>query len=57
MAQSGNAATATNVSNECVDHPVAFMFRFVRRRWIAHAAILAAVLTAVACSVGTQFGV
>jgi ATP-binding cassette subfamily B protein len=57
MAQSGNAATATNVSNECVDHPVAFMFRFVRRRWIAHAAILAAVLTAVACSVGTQYGV
>src|ERR1700726_98819 len=37
--------------------PVAFIFRFVRRRWIAHAAILAAVLAAVACSVSTQYGI
>jgi ATP-binding cassette, subfamily B, bacterial len=38
-------------------HPVAFILRFVRRRWIAHAAVLAAVLAAVACSVSTQYGI
>jgi ATP-binding cassette subfamily B protein len=37
--------------------PVAFLFRYVRRRPLAHAAILAAVLSAVACSVSTQYGV
>src|ERR1700724_3749678 len=39
------------------NRPVAFTFRFVRRRWVAHAAILAAVLAAVGCSVSTQFGI
>jgi len=37
--------------------PLAFIFRYVRRRPIAHAIVLAAVLAAVACSVGTQYGV
>src|ERR1700731_1361849 len=37
--------------------PVAFLFRYVRRRPLAHAAILAAVLSAVACSVSTPYGV
>ena len=38
-------------------HPVAFIFRFVCRRWVAHTAILAAVLAAVGCSVSTQYGI
>src|SRR5271168_5338201 len=37
--------------------PLAFIFRYVRQRPIAHAVILGAVLAAVACSVGTQYGV
>jgi ATP-binding cassette, subfamily B, bacterial len=37
--------------------PLAFMFRYLRRRPIAHLTILTAVLGAVACSVGTQYGV
>ena len=37
--------------------PLAFIFRYVRRRPVAHATILTAVLAAVACSVGTQYGV
>ena len=37
--------------------PLAFVFRYVRRRPVAHAIILTAVLAAVGCSVGTQYGV
>lgn len=37
--------------------PLAFVLRYVRRRPVAHAIILTAVLAAVACSVGTQYGV
>jgi ATP-binding cassette subfamily B protein len=37
--------------------PLAFVLRYVRRRPVAHAIILTTVLTAVACSVGTQYGV
>src|SRR6204780_3903714 len=37
--------------------PLAFVFRYVRLRPVAHAVILAAVLFAVICSVGTQYGV
>jgi len=37
--------------------PLAFIFRYVRQRPIAHAIVLSAVLAAVACSVGTQYGV
>jgi ATP-binding cassette, subfamily B, bacterial len=37
--------------------PLAFMFRYIRLRPIAHAVILIAVLGAVTCSVGTQYGV
>src|SRR5450631_4197408 len=39
------------------ERPIAFLLRYVRRRTLAHAAILAAVLGAVACSVSTQYGV
>ena len=37
--------------------PLAFIFRYVRLRPFSHAAILTAVLGAVVCSVGTQYGV
>jgi ATP-binding cassette subfamily B protein len=37
--------------------PLAFIFRYIRRRPFAHAVILIAVLGAVTCSVGTQYGV
>src|SRR6266403_3632612 len=39
------------------DRPLAFLARYVRRRPVAHAAILIAVVAAVACSVGAQYGV
>src|SRR2546427_3771572 len=39
------------------DRPLAFLARFGRRRPFAHAAILIAVVAAVACSVGAQYGV
>jgi ATP-binding cassette, subfamily B, bacterial len=38
-------------------HPLAFIYRYLRLRPISHAVILVAVLGAVACSVGTQYGV
>ncbi len=38
-------------------HPLAFMFRYVRLRSGSHLFILTAVVAAVACSVGTQYGV
>ena len=37
--------------------PLAFIFRYIRLRPVSHAVILAAVLGAVTCSVGTQYGV
>ena len=37
--------------------PLTFVLRYVRQRPVAHAVILAAVLGAVVCSVGTQYGV
>jgi ATP-binding cassette subfamily B protein len=37
--------------------PLAFIFRYLRLRPFSHFAILAAVLGAVTCSVGTQYGV
>src|SRR5438445_8887173 len=39
------------------DRPLAFLARYVRRRPVAHAAIATAVVAAVACSVGAQYGV
>jgi len=38
------------------NRPLAFLGRYIRRRGLAHAAILAAVLIAVGCSVGSQYG-
>jgi ATP-binding cassette subfamily B protein len=49
--------TVTNDASQYANRPVAFALRFVSRRWVAHAAILAAVLVAVGCSVGTQYGI
>ncbi|MGC2126057.1 MAG: ABC transporter ATP-binding protein [Xanthobacteraceae bacterium] len=37
--------------------PLGFVYRYIRLRPLSHAVILAAVLGAVACSVGTQYGV
>ena len=37
--------------------PFSFVLRYLRRRRTAHAVILSAVVAAVACSVGTQYGV
>jgi ATP-binding cassette, subfamily B, bacterial len=39
------------------NRPLAFIFRYLRLRPLSHAVILAAVLGAVGCSVGTQYGV
>jgi ATP-binding cassette, subfamily B, bacterial len=38
-------------------HPIAFIFRYLRRRAVSHVAILGAVIAAVGCSVATQYGV
>lgn len=37
-------------------HPFKFLARYVRRHPFGHAVVLGSVLTAVACSVGTQYG-
>src|SRR3979490_241269 len=37
--------------------PFAFVLRYLRKRFASHVAILTAVIAAVACSVGTQYGV
>ena len=39
------------------NRPLPFVLRYLRRRPAAHVAILTAVVAAVACSVGTQYGV
>src|SRR6266516_3023494 len=39
------------------DRPLAFLARYVKRRPLAHAAIVTAVVAAVGCSVGAQYGV
>jgi ATP-binding cassette subfamily B protein len=39
------------------DRPFAFVLRYLRRRLASHVVILTAVVAAVACSVGTQYGV
>jgi ATP-binding cassette subfamily B protein len=39
------------------EHPLAFIARYVKVRALPHAAILLAVLAAVACSVGAQYGI
>ncbi|UGV24256.1 ABC transporter ATP-binding protein [Rhodopseudomonas boonkerdii] len=37
--------------------PFAFVMRYIRKRALSHSIILAAILGAVACSVGTQYGI
>ena len=46
-----------NDQQRYVNRPFLFIWQYVRRRPLAHAAILTAVLAAVACSVTTQYGV
>jgi len=43
--------------HQYADRPFAFVFRYVRRRKVPHAAIFGTVVAAVACSVTTQYGV
>src|SRR5499427_5260085 len=50
-------ARAPNDLSAYARHPIAFIFRYLRRRVASHGAILAAVLIAVGCSVATQYGV
>ena len=42
---------------EYTNRPFAFIFRYIKRRPLTHAIILGAVLAAVTCSVGTQYGI
>jgi ATP-binding cassette subfamily B protein len=49
--------TVTDDVSRYASRPVAFALRFIGRRPVAHAAIVAAVLAAVGCSVGTQYGI
>jgi ATP-binding cassette subfamily B protein len=51
-----NEPTANELTGYAAS-PLAFMFRYIRLRPLTHAVILTAVLSAVACSVGTQYGV
>jgi hypothetical protein len=53
----GSAAAALGDVTRYTDRPIAFLLKFVRRRWAAHAIVLAAVLAAVGCSVSTQYGI
>jgi ATP-binding cassette, subfamily B, bacterial len=50
-------AVATDDISRYASRPIAFLLRFVRRRWVVHVSILAAVLAAVGCSVSTQYGI
>jgi ATP-binding cassette, subfamily B, bacterial len=49
----------TRMTDLCgyASRPLAFIFRYIRLRPLSHAVILVAVLGAVTCSVGTQYGV
>jgi ATP-binding cassette subfamily B protein len=49
-------ATTENLTRYAT-RPLAFVFKFVRGRGLAHAVVLGAVLAAVACSVSTQYGI
>jgi ATP-binding cassette subfamily B protein len=53
------AEIRTRMDDLCgyASRPLAFTFRYIRLRPVSHAVILIAVLAAVACSVGTQYGV
>src|SRR4051812_2183843 len=57
LANRGAGAPAQHESDELPARPLRFIARYVKRRLIAHFAILAAVLGAVSCSVSTQYGV
>src|SRR5262245_22613927 len=55
----GRALEGRSMDDLCryAHRPMAFLFRYIHGRPIAHAAILAAVLGAVGCSVSAQYGV
>src|SRR4051794_16456351 len=46
-----------NDANRYAQRPFALLAHYIKKRPISHAAILAAVLGAVGCSVGAQYGV
>src|SRR5687768_2742531 len=55
----GSVAPGGLMTDLCryAERPFALMLHYVRLHPVAHAIILTAVLAAVACSVGTQYGV
>jgi len=54
---SGQSSRSPDDLSAYAKHPIAFIFRYLRRRALSHGTILAAVLIAVGCSVATQYGV
>jgi ATP-binding cassette, subfamily B, bacterial len=55
--KTGEDAEGASDLSQYAKHPLRFVLKFVRRRWPAHVFILATVLAAVGCSVGTQYGI
>jgi ATP-binding cassette subfamily B protein len=53
----GQASRSADDLSAYANHPIAFIFRYLRRRAVSHGTILAAVVIAVGCSVATQYGV
>ena len=53
----GQSSRSPDDLSAYANHPIAFIFRYLRRRAVSHGAILAAVVIAVGCSVATQYGV
>src|SRR5262245_43042545 len=56
---SPSTGTRGSIDDLCryADRPIAFIFRYLRRRPYSHAVILGCVLAAVGCAVTTQYGV
>jgi ATP-binding cassette, subfamily B, bacterial len=52
-----NSTLLSDDPHRYVNRPIAFIWSYLRRRPLSHFAIVAAVLTAVACSTGAQYGV
>jgi ATP-binding cassette, subfamily B, bacterial len=50
-------ASDLSLQEQASHGPVPFLLYHIRRRWGGHAAVLAAVFAAVACAVGSQYGI
>src|ERR1700730_17664121 len=57
LLRTGGRCHGMNDVSGYTNRPVAFTFRFVRRRWLAHAAVVAAGLGGGGCYFTTQFGI